>query len=545
MKKNTTRKKQKERQISFTGICCCLFVFACVTGAVNSQNNTSKNPKVAQVHMLYADSFNMEKEISPDAYIARGNVVFLHDSTYMYCDSAYMYRNTNTLEAFSNVRIVQGDSLFIYGDYLTYLGNIRLAKMRQNVRMEHNDVTLFTDSFNYDRIKNIAYYFDGGMLVDSTNELTSVYGQYLPATKEATFRKDVQLLNEKMVLKSDTLKYWTETKEALILGESVIESDSGIIYSSLGWYDTQTDDSKLYNRSLVVSKDGQKNLTADTLFYNQQTGFGEAFGNMFLNDTTKKIILTGNYGWYNDLAGMAMATDSAQCIEYSQGDTLFLHADTLRMFTVEEENSRLVKAYYGVRFYRTDLQGVCDSLQYNTADSVLRLFTDPVLWNAGYQLLGDTIHIYFNDSTIDRVHVLNYAFSVEKVDTGSYNQLKGNDLKAYFLSGELSQIHVSGNAETIYYPMEKDSTYIGMNYTQSGFFKIYVQNRQLNRMVIWPQPQGNTTPIPDLTPEAKSLKGFVLLDYLRPKDRYDIFIKVGRKQEDIEVVPRKNDKFVY
>ncbi len=564
--KNKT--KHRKQQISFTGICCCLFVCACIAGAVNLQPqqtvlerewnktwiagtvNQKPQPiqpgkpkqKVSQIQMLYADSLSFSKLFNADIHRARGNVVFRHDSTYMYCDSAYLYSEANSLEAFSNVRIEQGDSLYMYGDYLIYQGNIQLAKMRNNVRMEHRDATLFTDSFNYDRGKNIAYYFDGGMLVDSTNELTSIYGQYLPATKEATFRKDVKLVNDRIVLTSDTLKYWTDTKVAIILGPSVIESDSFTIYTNSGWYNTQTDDSKLYERSTVVSKDRHKTLTADTLFFNQQTGFGEAFSNMYLNDSVKKIILTGDYGWYNDLKGLAMATDSAQCIEYSKGDSLFLHADTLKMFTVGNDE-REMKAYYGVRFYRSDLQGVCDSMQFNTSDSVLYLFTDPVLWNSGYQLSGDTIHIFFNDSTVDHAHVFNYSFSIEKVDSSYFNQLKGNDLKAFFEKGELRQIFVSGNAETIFYPMEQDSSFIGMNRTLSGFFRIYMKERQLEKMIIWPEPKASLTPLPDLTAETQYLKGFMLLDYLRPTNRYDIFLKIKRKKE--QEPPRRSNKFVY
>ncbi len=528
----------------FMGVCCFLLVFLCLSGAINFAQ-TTKN-KVTQIEMLYSDSMNYEEEINVDVWVPRGNVVFRHDSTYMYCDSAYLHKKTNMLEAFDNVRIEQGDTLFIYGDYLIYEGNIQLAKMRNNVRMEHrignSYTTLLTDSFNYDRAHNIAYYFDGGMLIDSANELTSVYGQYLPAIKEATFRKDVQLVNNKMKLSSDTLIYWTDTKIATIVGPSVIESDSGTIYSRSGWYNTVTDDSRLFDRSTVVSKAGDKTLTADTLFFNQLTGFGEAFGNMVLNDTVKKIILTGNYGWYDDPKGNALATDSAQCIEYSQGDSLFLHADTLKMFTIANDQREML-AYYGVRFYRTDLQGVCDSMQFNTADSILYLFTEPILWNSGYQLTGDTIHIHFNDSTVDNAHVFNYAFAVEEVDSLHHNQLKGNDLRAYFDNGELRNIYVSGNAETIYYPIENDGSFIGLNHTESGFFSIYLENKQLEKMVIWPKPIGYTIPIPDLTPENKYLKGFILFEYLRPKNHEEIFLDLKRRPED--VAPKKNRRFIY
>jgi lipopolysaccharide export system protein LptA len=509
-----------------------------------SKEAVGPNPvKTTEIKMLQADSLSFNKDLNPDVNIARGNVIFLHDSIYMYCDSAYLYKTNNMLEAFDNVKIQQGDSLFIYGDYLIYEGNIHLAKMRNNVKMEHGYNTLFTDSFNYDRTANIAYYFDGGMLVDSLNELTSVYGQYLPDIRQAWFRKDVKLINNTMTLYSDTLVYWTETKIAHIVGPSIVESDSGYIHSNAGWYNTKTNDSRLYERSTVFSKDGNKTLTADTLFYNSKTGFGEAFHNMFLQDTAQKVILTGHYGWYDDLKGNAMATDSAQCVEYSQGDSLFLHADTLMMLTLEK-NEREMKAYHGTRFYKSNLQGVCDSLQFNTLKSILYMFTDPVLWNSGYQLSGDTIHIYFNDSTIDHIHVFEHPFAIEKIDTAEhYNQLKGNNLKAHFEAGELRNIEVDGNAETIFYPLENDSSFIGMNRTESGFFSMWLVNRKLEKMKIWSQPKGSTTPLPELMPETKFLKDFKILEYLRPSQKEDIFLQVKRKEED--EAPQRNSKFIY
>jgi len=528
---NSKLKIKKNRQkISFTGIFCLFFICSTAVGMVqNRPNNPGK--KTTQITMEYADTLSFRKDLKSDVHVAHGNVVFKHENAFLYCDSAYLYNQTNILEAFDNVRLVQGDSIFIYGDYLIYEGNKNLAKMRYNVRMESGDMTLFTDSLNYDRNTNIGYYLDGGMIVDSINELTSVYGQYSPDTKLAFFKKNVKLTNPQFVLTSDTLKYSTETKIATILGPSVIKSDSGTIYSSHGWYNTITDESMLYKRSLVYNKEKTQSITADSLFYNRKTGLSEAFGNMFLNDTVKKIILTGNYGYMDQIQNFALATDSAQLIEYSQADTLFLHADTLLMKTIG--NEREMKAYYGVRIFRNDLQGVCDSLQFNTKDSTLRMYKDPILWNTDYQMTGDTIVIFFNDSTIERAHIINYAFSTEKIDTTYYNQLKGKNMKIYFTDGEARLIDVNGNAETIFFPVENDGSFIGMNTTESSYLSIRIKNRKPERMVLWPSPKGSTIPLPDLTPETKFLKGFVDFEYLRPIDRYDIFVKKKRKAEDI------------
>lgn len=496
-------------------------------------------PKKTKVYLIHSNTLSFDKAVKPDAQILNGDVCFRHDSSYMYCDSAYFFEQTNSLEAFSNVRMEQGDTLFVYGDYLFYDGNTQVAYLRENVRMENGQVTLFTDSLNYERIPNIGYYFEGGLIVDSLNQLSSFYGQYSPETKLAVFNDSVQVENPDFTLYSDTLHYDTESKVATILGPSVIVSDSGTIHTSRGWYDTVNNTSLLLDQSQVES--GEKILIGDSIFYNRDTGMGEVYGNMSLIDTAQHVTLQGEYGYYNEQTGYAFATDSARFLEYSQGDTLFLHADTLQMVTVDSVY-REIKAYYGVRFYRIDMQGVCDSMQFNTRDSVLYMYTEPVLWNEQYQLYGDTIAIYMNDSTIEYAHVIQFAFAAQHVDSSYYNQLKGNDLKAYFEGQAVHQIDVAGNAESIFYPLEKDGAKVGMNVTKSGFLTIWVKDNKLDKLKIWPSPVGSMTPIPDLKPDQKMLKDFYWFDYLRPKNRDDIYEVVKRKATES---PKRSNKFVH
>ena len=496
-------------------------------------------PKKTKVYLIHSNTLSFDKAVKPDAQILNGDVCFRHDSSYMYCDSAYFFEQTNSLEAFSNVRMEQGDTLFVYGDYLFYDGNTQVAYLRENVRMDNGQVTLFTDSLNYERIPNIGYYFEGGQIVDSLNQLSSFYGQYSPETKLAVFNDSVQVENPDFTLYSDTLHYDTESKVATILGPSVIVSDSGTIHTSRGWYDTVNNTSLLLDQSQVES--GEKILIGDSIFYNRDTGMGEVYGNMSLIDTAQHVTLQGEYGYYNEQTGYAFATDSARFLEYSQGDTLFLHADTLQMVTVDSVY-REIKAYYGVRFYRIDMQGVCDSMQFNTRDSVLYMYTEPVLWNEQYQLYGDTIAIYMNDSTIEYAHVIQFAFAAQHVDSSYYNQLKGNDLKAYFEGQAVHQIDVAGNAESIFYPLEKDGAKVGMNETKSGFLTIWVKDNKLDKLKIWPSPVGSMTPIPDLKPDQKMLKDFYWFDYLRPKNRDDIYEVVKRKATES---PKRSNKFVH
>ena len=508
----------------------CLFGF-CLLAQVKPTKKGEQKPAKSKVYLLHSDVLKKSPlNPDPDAQILIGNVAFRHDSVYMYCDSACFYEKTNSLEAFDNVKMVQGDTLFLYGDYLFYDGNTQIAQVRYNVRMENKNTTLLTDSLNYDRIYNLGYYFDGGTLMDEENVLTSEWGEYSPATKISVFNYDVKLVNPKFTLTSDTLRYSTATKIANILGPSDIVSDANHIYSELGFYNTQIGQAELLNRS-VLTNEG-KRLTGDSLFYDRVRGYGEAFDNVFMTDTINKNMLTGDYCYYNELTKYAFATKKAVAVDYSQGDSLFMHADTLQMYTFHlntDSMYRETRAYHKVRMYRTDVQGVCDSLVFSTKDSCLTMYYDPILWNNNQQLLGEKIMIYMNDSTIDWAHILNQALSVERMDSISYNQVTGKEMNAWFKDGEMRKVDVIGSVRLVYYPMESDSTLIGMNVSETSLLNMFLENRKMKKMIMSPKSNGTLYPMLQRPPEKMKLDNFVWFDYIRPLNKEDIFNWRGKK----------------
>ena len=525
----------------------CLFGF-CLLAQVRPAKKGEQKPAKSKVYLLHSDVLKKSPlNPDPDAQILIGNVAFRHDSVYMYCDSACFYEKTNSLEAFDNVKMVQGDTLFLYGDYLFYDGNTQIAQVRYNVRMENKNTTLLTDSLNYDRIYNLGYYFDGGTLMDEENVLTSEWGEYSPATKISVFNYDVKLVNPKFTLTSDTLRYSTATKIANILGPSDIVSDANHIYSELGFYNTQIGQAELLDRS-VLTNEG-KRLTGDSLFYDRVKGYGEAFDNVIMTDTVNKNMLTGDYCYYNELTKYAFATKKAVAVDYSQGDSLFMHADTLQMYTYylnTDSMFRETRAYHKVRMYRTDVQGVCDSLVFSSKDSCLTMYYDPILWNNNQQLLGEKIMIYMNDSTIDWAHIQNQALSVEQLDSTSYNQVTGKEMKAWFQGGEMRKVDVIGSVRLVYYPMESDSTLIGMNVSETSLLNMFLENRKMKKMIMSPKSNGTLYPMLQRPPEKMKLDNFVWFDYIRPLDKEDIFkwrVKKagqGLKKSNRSAVPLPN-----
>ncbi len=505
---------------------------------LNTQDSTKQTKSTKGqsrvIEVKQADEYNRRPGV--DYEILIGNVWFYHDGINLYCDSSHFSRENNSFQAFGNVKMEQGDTIFLYGKYMEYDGNQKLVRVRQNVRMEKDtSVTLFTDSLDYDRIRNIGYYFNGGMLVDSLNQLTSSWGQYEPGKNQSLFIDSVKLVNPKFTLTSDTLWYNTKSKISHFTSPTKITSDSGTIYTTNGWYNTSTEQSLLLDQSTIYNLQGNRILRGDSMLYNRREGIGQIFGNMFLQDTTKKVILKGNYGFYNEKNNYAYATDSAHVIEYNQKDSLFLHADTIKL--IPDSTFKMIRAYYNVRFYRSDIQGICDSMQFNSRDSVLHLYNNPVLWNENNQLSGDTIDVFMNDSTINYIHVKRSSYSIEQKDSIHFNQLKSRSLKIFFDNKNVKNILAEGSVENIVYPDEKDKSLKGVqNYLISSYLLISLNDGKLERFVAWPKPEGHATPFHLLADDKLNLEGFYWYDYLRPMNKNDIFRNTKRKPSDIRPV---------
>lgn len=515
-----------------TGVICLFGAYFLWAQDQRPQQKPQK--KKTKVDLLHADEGRADKMARPDVQVLVGSVRLRHDSMYMYCDSALIYENTNSVEAFDNVRMEQGDTLFIYGDYLYYDGISQLAQLRENVKMINRNTTLLTDSLNYDRVYDLGYYFEGGTLTDEENVLTSDWGEYSPSTKLSVFNHNVKLVNPKFILTSDTLKYNTVSKTATILGPSEIVSDENHIFSERGIYNTLTEQAELLDRSVLTNQG--KRMTGDSLFYDRKLGYGEAFDNVVMNDSVNRNMLTGDYCFYNELTDSAFATKRAVAIDYSQGDSLYMHADTLMMITSylnTDSMFREMRAYHKVRMFRTDLQGVCDSLVYNSKDSCVTMYTDPILWNEGQQLLGEEIKIYMNDSTIDWAHIINQALTVEMKDSLHYNQVSGKEIKAYFDNGEMRKVDVIANVLVVFYPQEEDSTMIGMNTSQTSLLTMYLKDRKMKRMVMSPKSDGVLYPMDQIPADKMKLPTFVWFDYIRPQNKEDIFEWRGKKAGEV------------
>lgn len=490
-----------------------------------------------KVFLEHADVLHYEKQTGfgdepvEQYQVLTGNVKMRKGGMFMYCDSAYFYEDSNSMDAFGNVRMEQGDTLFVYADELNYDGEIELAVLYANpgkkVRLINRDVKLETDIFNYDMAQDVGYYTVGGELTDLQNKLTSLEGEYHPQTKYAYFNFDVHLTshqkNDVLYINTDSLIYNTQTHVAELVAPSEVINSDGTIYSSLGLYNTDTGVADLYKRSLVVTKRGST-LTGDTLFYDRAKQYGEAFGNMVLTDSARQSSLHGDYGYYDEVRDSAFVTGRALAKEYSKGDTLYLHGDTITAYLDLADSTKVTNAYHRVRFYRVDMQGLCDSLSMTERDSILYMYRHPIVWSGERQIFGNVINVHLNDSTVDWARLPQSGLMAEHIAEDCYNQLSGTDMTAWFNDSTVRRLYVEGNVELIMFPMESDSTYNKFAYVESSYMDAYFNANSIESIHFWPETNSKVTPLYLAKRNSYFLPKFRWYEDIRPFNPDDVFV---------------------
>ena len=446
-----------------------------------------------RLHILNSDIL-YRNYIDPHADVLVGNVKLSRDGAYLDCDSAKYYKEEGSFDAFGNVKYHQGDTLSMVCDTLLYDGISRQMKARGSVVLKRRQSKLVTEKLDYDRVYGVGMYMDGGTLYDGDNVLVSDWGQYTEETQLAFFTSNVKLTNNGTDVLSDSLEYNTRTKDAFFTGNvklknedydivstamyyntdtekariiaptNITTSDGMFIYSTNGDYDMKEDNADLLTGSYII-KDMRK-IEGDSLHYDKASGINEAFGNVIVTDEENQCMLLGDYCWYDENTGNALATDSAVVIDYSSPDTMYVHADTLKMFTYNIETDSVYRdlyAFHHVRMFRSDVQAVCDSMVTHELDSCTYLYGQPILWNENEQVFGEEIRVYNNDSTISWIRVINQAMTVERLDSISYNQVSAKEIRTYFKGKEIDRNEAHGNVLVCYYFSEDDGTPVGMN----------------------------------------------------------------------------------
>jgi lipopolysaccharide export system protein LptA len=470
-----------------------------------------------------------------------GNVSFRQEDTYLYCDSAYQYLDRNEVEAFSNVRVVQNDTVTITGNRGFYDGDRRVARMTGNVVMRDPRMTLTTPSLDYDLARKTAAYTAGGHLTDPQNTLDSQQGFYDTSTKVFVFKRNVHLVTKDSELNNDTLRYNTISKIAYFNGPTRIKGKQGNLYAEKGDYNTITRVANFQKNAKIDTPNYL--LGGDRLVYDELKLYGIANGHVSLVSKKDNVTLRGDVGRYWRGLGRTKVYGGRPVVRnITDKDTLYMAADTL--LSVEARpgavaQREILYAYPKVQIYRgAGLQGRCDSLTYDRQDSIIYLHQDPVLWQGKNQLTADSMQIVQKRGKIDQMRFYANSFIVGQDTLLNFNQVKGRNMIAYFSSNKIRRVDVLGNAESLYYALENDTATTGMNKAVSANMVLRFADNKLKTISFLTNPDASFIPPHELKPADERLVNFKWRATERPSRRQVL----GKQFDDRPVKPKAKPK---
>ena len=492
------------------------------------------------IEFLSAEVYNVKKMDSMDYLILVGHVKIRQGKTLLYGDSIILNTTLNTLEDFGNVHINDADSVNIYANYLKYIGSTKKAYLRKKVKLTDGKGVLTTDSLDYDVNVKLGSFKNGGKLVRNKTVLTSTEGLYYGETRDVIFRKKVELIDPENNIITDTLEYNTYSQLTNFISPSKIITGSRVISTSNGNYNTGTRKGYLYDRSNI--DDSTYHFIADEMALDDSLQMGEFKGNaIYTSKDSLGFDLTANNIKANKQKSTFLATENPLLLIKQKKDTLYIAADTLYAGKISDLKRKIppardavgvitdttlnkyFEAYHHVKIYSDSLQGKADSLFYSLSDSTIRLISDPIIWANDNQITGDTMYLFVKNKKPEQLYVFENAFAINKIDTTqNYNQLKGNKLNVWFEEGEIHKMNAKGNAENIYFPLDNDKNFIGVNHSNAQIIEVYFENTEPAKVVFKNQLIGKMTPLNQTPKEDLIIRGFKWRESLRPKSKYEL-----------------------
>lgn len=427
-----------------------------------------------------------------------------------------------------------------------YYADNRNVYFRDSVVVVDERFEMRADTLRYDLANERVYFLGPTVIRSDTHNIYCESGYYDVALDEAVFRENAQYRSGDRLAAADSIRYFGDRELYILEGSayvaegafqratadrinyfraqdryqlagnaSVVDSVQTVSGDSID-YNAATDSYTVTGGRPRISNPPMI-MVADRMYSDELTGLGRASGTIVWRDTSADLTIEAEQADYSQTTGYLKAYGGTLgrplLTTLLDRDTMYLAADTLLSYQTDEVNAqgdtiRYLSAYKDVRILKSDLQAVADSLGFNTVDSVLTLYQDPILWQDTSQLTGDTIDLYLRDNQPDRVHLYRNAMVLTSPDLIFFNQVKGKDIIAHFDSSQLERTEVKGNAEAIYYAQDELGAYIGVNKTACSSMVLYFADGGVNRIKFLSAPSGRLDPMDAVDHGNLRLEGF-------------------------------------
>lgn len=498
--------------------------------------------KQSKIKVENSDFVDINEIELPNATLLTGNVRVMHDGIVMTCNKAYYFKDENYIKAFGNVEMVQGDTLYLNSKYAEYNGNLKKAFATGDVVMRSPESTMTTDTINFDRNSQEAYFNNYGTIINKNNTLKSKVGRYYIKEKKYQFLTAVVLTNPDYTIKSNHLDYYTSQGDSYLLGPSTITGKENFIYTENGYFNSKKNIGNFKRKSYIKYKD--RLIEGDSLYYDRKKEFASGTHNVKITDSINKAIIKGHYGEVYKNKDSLFITKHASIRYLIEKDSMFIHAK--KIIVTGKIGERKITGFNNVRFFKTDLSGKCDSIHSNQKDALTKLIGKPILWNGQNQMTGDVMHLIGNNQTekLDSLKILNNTFIISKDTLGTgYNQIKGLNLYGKFTENKLKEVDVVKNTEVIYYMRNDQNELIGINKNVSSKINMVMDDKsKIETITFYDNVDGDIYPEMDLPENARKLRGFEWRGDERIKSKLEIY-PPDEVELDKKIVEESNEKY--
>jgi Organic solvent tolerance protein OstA len=584
------------KRVSFL---CFAFLLLCSLPTIAQQQNEEDI-----VRLISADTIQHLKSDNGVFRKAWGSARFLHNKTYILCDTATWDMQNNIIDAKGHVQVIQ-ERTRLTGETIHYRGDDNWAEVRGNLVELFDDEgnRLRTNYLDFNTKDSIGIFRHGGSMVDKDGGvLESLSGYYYSKEKRFHFQRSVEMCTDTVQIQADSVNYHTDIKRVIFGGNVRAWHTAGYLTAQRGYYDRDIEHFHFFKDVYLLGE--KQEIWADTLFYNRAQNAGSLYGNIQILDTLQSIILLGDEGHFQQNPQKALLTKKPAFLNYGTDDkgvvdTLFFRADTLAYHSLPKHavdsaelqaaESRLkfllpppqkdstqtalndslqvaeppqplpdslappllqdslqraalpdslasappppldttaisfLRAYPKVQFYRSNGQGVCDSLVFNGLDSTLRMYGRPALWHEKNQFTADSIQFWIHQGQINRADLFSSAYIVAQEDSLLYNQIKGKDMIGYFRDNDVYRFDVLDAVEVILFMREGDDNFItSLNQKESKTMTAFLKERQVQSLRYYTDFKTKLIPLVQTTDKDQRLTNFVWRAEERPLDRYTI-----------------------
>lgn len=466
---------------------------------------------------IFTDQLNYNLGTKVASYYTGATLT--NDTTFLVSKRGYYYVKSG--QAFFKDSVVVSDPEFtLRSDTLQFSTETKIVTFLGPTLINQNDAKIYCEGGYYNLNNKYAEFTDNPQYVKGEQEATGDLIIYDGTKKEVEIKGNARFDEEEKKASADIIRYDEANDVTYLEGNAHSEDGKQVIDSDEIMYDSKNETFKTEGRSRLI--DDSQILDADTIDFIGDLGV--ATGNVVWTDTTDNITIICERLDYNKETDYVQASGGRPLMTtLVDGDTMFMSSDTLvALKETPEDSTRILLGYKDVRIFKNDLQVVCDSLAYNSADSLFEFYQSPIIWSDTSQFYADEIKMQMANDQIDQIFLINNAFIINSPDEAFYNQIKGKNITAFFKENELDQMDVIGNAESVYYARDEEDAYMGVNKSVCSKMLVYFGNNEIEFIHFYTAPVSNMLPMKKANHEDLKLPGFRWEKKLRPKSVEDL-----------------------